>query len=143
NALGKACFMYADVPANAMFPTCGKNGDPYADNTPMISLNLLYTAYVADYRCFSCPSKPTISLLSNLSSYGTPGGTFLSAQSCGYGYDPGHSNKDALAAIMADKKGAGANSDNHGPNAGQNVALGNGAVEWMTTPIRKLPNDEK
>ena len=159
NQLGKACFMYADEPSNGnLLPTCSTTADPYADKTPMLALNLLYDAYIADSRVFSCPSKPTVASLSGL----TPtqngklpaSGTFLSAQSCSYGYDPGHNNSSPgydpghdngspMSVIAADKKGTGENSDNHGSSAGQNVLLGNGGVEWMATPIRKLGPDEK
>jgi len=37
-------------------------------------------------------------------------------------------------ALMADKKGSLQNSDNHGPNAGQNVLFVTGEVEFRATP---------
>src|SRR5687768_9327831 len=50
NQIGKALFMYADVPANGIFPTSNTSKDPFADTTPMHSLNLLYRGYIADPR---------------------------------------------------------------------------------------------
>lgn len=134
--MGKALIMYSDVPAYAQYPTdavAGKRGDP------LPSLGLLYRDYVSDYRVFSCSSKPTITQLTTLgpaigAAVGSPK---LDASMTHYGYDPGNANSgfahtpnDSMAVIVADFTAAGANSDNHGPHAGQNVLLGAGSVEW-------------
>jgi hypothetical protein len=65
-------------------------------------------------------------------------GTFLSPEISSYGYDAGHSTNDAVAALAADRKGTGKNSDNHGPDAGQNVLIGAGAVEFRVSPENPL-----
>lgn len=224
NQLAKAMFMYADVPSNGLFPTRAAAGDPYADDKPLLALNLLYNKYVADPRVFACPESPpgvpvkipeltaeqaealktalkdlaaedfdarekafkkiqdigfgahaalretlktssdaevkaragkllvdfADGMLANRLKELTPTelsvlpakGTFLSPDTCSYGYDPGHSPNDALAALMADRKGAGKNSDNHGASAGQNVLIGAGIIEWRDTPVHKVENKE-
>jgi prepilin-type N-terminal cleavage/methylation domain-containing protein len=138
--IGTACSMYADAPGNGgCFPTCSTSSDRFADSNPMLALNLLYNGFIADVRVFSCPKQPTNGQLAGISSmYGEKptSGVFLSAASCGYGYDPGHRETD-VSAIAADKKGTGANSDSHGPNAGQNVLFGGGNVEFRDLPVLK------
>ena len=55
-----------------------------------------------------------------------------------YWYDPGHStNISSMVALIADKRGAGKNSDNHGPQAGQNVGFGT-SVEFRDSPKNPL-----
>jgi len=128
--IAMAMMMYADVPANRFFPSASKDPDT-AD--PLESLGLLYNKYVKDPRVFSCPQNP----LPDEQIYASlPGESVASS----YGYDPHHQPDDVLAAIAADAKGADENSDNHGPNAGQNVMLGSGAVLFMSAPSRYLPN---
>jgi hypothetical protein len=68
-------------------------------------------------------------------------GTFLSPEISSYGYDAGHSPNDAVAALAADRKGTGKNSDNHGPDAGQNVLIGAGVVEFRVSPVNPLGAD--
>jgi hypothetical protein len=132
NQLAKAMFMYSDVPSNGTFPCAGSDKE-IAD--PMLSLGLLYNKYVADPKVFSCPSNPIpASALAAI----TPGGRVTSS----YGYDPAHGPNDAVAAIASDWKGAGENSDNHGPNAGQNVMIGAGTIEFMESASRRLPDIE-
>ncbi|MCY3019886.1 MAG: type II secretion system protein [Planctomycetota bacterium] len=214
NQLAKAMYMYADVPANGLFPTRATGKDPYADDKPLLALNLLYKGYVLDIRYFYCPAAPprpdskpepltaaqaktfadslallgadefekrdkaykaiqalgpgalpnveaalknttdpevrarlyslvaefTDGELAKMLAKITPAkpwlpkeGTFLSPATSSYGYDPGHSPNDAVAALMADRKGTEKNSDNHGPNAGQNVLLGAGCIEFRNT----------
>src|SRR3982750_386798 len=58
NQIAKASFMYADVPANGLFPTRGTKDDPYNDKKPLLALNLLYNRFIADPRVFVCPSSP-------------------------------------------------------------------------------------
>lgn len=129
--IGKAMSMYADVPANGRFPTSSENkDDPFAAD-PLGSWELLYNKYVADPRVFSCPGNPVPA--SNLSTWRTA----LVVKST-FGYDPGHSPSDALTALAADLKGTGANSDNHGINAGQNVLLSNSVVEFRKSPVNPL-----
>jgi len=142
NSIGKAMFMYADVPSNGEhFPAYHATATGGA--LPMPSLNLLYRGYIADPKVLSCPSAPVpASALSAI----TPtvgdqlsiGGTFLSAQSCSYGYDPDHTIYDSVATILADRKGGLQNSDNHGTNAGQNVLIGAGTVEFHDSPFAHL-----
>ena len=50
--IGKACGMYATVPANL-----GKF--PVFNDDPMHALSLLYDDYLKDPRVFACPSRPT------------------------------------------------------------------------------------
>jgi len=149
NQIAKAMFMYADVPANGMYPTTSTTSDRFADVTPMAALNLLYNFYICSPRVFSCPSKPVSSArLQAINQYvpGNPRANLsMTSLDCSYGYDPGHGVSrpgsepdDSAAAIMADKKGAAQNSDNHGANAGQNVALANGTVEFRDSVINLL-----
>jgi len=132
NQIAKAMYMYADVPANAVFPCASRDPDT---SDPMVSLGLLYNNYVADPRVFSCPSKPippaTLAAL-------VPNGRVMSS----YGYDPAHGPNDAVAAIAADWKVAGENSDNHGANTGQNVLMGAGTIEFMEKASREIPGAE-
>ena len=134
--LGKALIMYSDVPSYAQYPTDKGAG---VRGNPLPSLGILYRDYVSDYRVFSCSSKPTITQLTSLAPTigSTPSSNPLNAAMTHYGYDPGnknsgyvHSPNDSMAVIVADFTAAGANSDNHGPHAGQNVLLGAGSVEW-------------
>jgi len=135
--IGKALYLYADTPANVMFATDGPSGDP-RNGDPMKSLNLLYQAYIQDPRVFSCPSKPVPpAALQKIVSF-PPGGDMLSS----YGYDPGHGVYDIQAALMADKIGSGgANSDNHGLGAGQNILIGSGTVEFRDSPVNFIGNN--
>ena len=132
--IGMALVMYADGPGNRLFPTCSKTKDPYADDTPMQALNLLFSTYLPDRKVFSCPLNPVEpDLLNAVTELGPQrrvisGTAPMSHVSCSYAYDPGHSPDDATTIFAADKKGAGRNSDNHGPNAGQNILLGAGTV---------------
>ncbi len=105
----------------------------------MLALNLLYKGYIADARVFSCPQKRILPALLTAIPDTTSGRTapsMTSAQSS-YGYDSKHTqaDADATAAIAADAKGAGANSDHHGPNAGQNILFAPGHVEFRDSPI--------
>ena len=144
--IGQACMMYADVPSNATFPMYGAVVGTGAKGHGLVSLGLLYqTNYIADYRVFSCPSKPTINALASLhmcvidSSSGkvtTPGQ--LTSTNCNYAYDDRHTPTQAMAGIAGDCKGSGTNSDNHGLGAGQNVLIGSGSVEFLTTQMRQI-----
>jgi hypothetical protein len=138
--IAMACYLYADEPANGRFPTLSTTADRFADPNPMGALSLLYRDYVQDPKVFSCPDRRTAQqllhfqkLTPTVKGHLAPGGTYLTAASCSYGYDPGHKPDDAVAAIAADKKGTQGNSDNHGANAGQNVLIGSGAVEFRDT----------
>jgi len=134
--IGKGMSMYYEIASNTCFPTDILPGP----GNPMPSLGILYRDFVSDYRIFSCASKPTLTDLVKLGpTIGpVPAATPLSAVMTRYGYDPGnkgtnglpHTPNDSVAVIVADIVGAGANSDNHGPNAGQNCLLGGGSVEW-------------
>ena len=134
--IGKALAMYNDVPAFACFPSdkIGSRGNP------LPSLGILYRDYLGDFRVFSCASKPTLAQLYGLGPTigATPSPAPLDATMTHYGYDPGnkgtngypHTPNDVMAVVVADMQGAGANSDNHGPNAGQNCLLAASNVEW-------------
>ena len=125
--IGKAMFMYADVPANkGMFPNMSDD--------PTHSLSLLYNQYIVDPRVFSCPSTPPD--MTKLT--GWKPGQPMSRDMSSYGYDPSHSPNDAVAMIAADKSTAGKNSDNHGKNAGQNVLIGQGTIEFRDTVVNNL-----
>ncbi|HYG78024.1 MAG TPA: hypothetical protein VEK08_23665 [Planctomycetota bacterium] len=140
NQIAKAMFMYADVPANGIFPTDATGSDPFAAR-PMPSLNLLYRGYIADPKVFSCPSNPVAPALLNKIQDITAArtsGSWMTAQQSSYGYDPGHDPNDAMAAIAADAPGTKPNSNNHGQNAGQNVLIGAGTVEFIISPSRPI-----
>ena len=134
--LGKALIMYSDVPSYGINPTVTLGARAASS---CASLGILYRDYCADFRVFSCASKPTITQLNGLGPTlgNVKSGAPLTPAMTGFAYDPGntqsgfvHTPNDAMAVICCDKKGAGVNSDNHGPSAGQNVLLGAGSVEW-------------
>jgi hypothetical protein len=136
NAIGKAMFMYADAPANRIFPSRGTAADAYADAQPLATLGLLYNKYVADPRVFSCPSRPVDPKLLEAIK---PGGAVASS----YAYDPGHSPKDNPGTvILGDMKGAGRNSDNHGNGVGQNIFTISGTDQWANTPEQPSPDSK-
>ena len=154
NQIGKAMFMYADVPANAAFPAIEAAGAAQGGFTHAqagaANLQLLYRAYVADVKTFSCPSKPvagtTLQALKPAAQGG--GGTLWTAaavppwSATSYSYDEGHTSDDAVAAILGDTNGvATTNSDNHGVNAGQNVLIGAGTVVFKDQPTNQMGTD--
>lgn len=135
NQIGKAMYMYAQAPGNDFISFPKSN-----EHEPIRALNLLYPDYVSDPRVFSCPGNPIPFFALNAITPTTNGhlpaeGTFLSARSCSYAFDPRQNTGCFLEnVVMADKKGSLKNSDNHGPNAGQNVLLASGEVEFRTKP---------
>jgi prepilin-type N-terminal cleavage/methylation domain-containing protein len=146
--ISRALHIYGDQPGNGCFPTMSAApGDPMADDArPMEALNLLYRGYVVDARVFSCPSKPVAptalqAIVPTTDGQLSDGGAAMAAANISYGYDPGHGVNDVLAAVAADKKGAGRNSDNHGPGQGQNVLFGGGSVEFRDSPRIMLGAD--
>ena len=140
--MGKALIMYSDVPTYATFPTDNLAGRAASQ---LGSLGILYRDYISDYRVFSCASKPTIAQLATLSPTigAAVGATKLGPAMTHYGYDSGntgtngapHSPNDSMAIVASDFKGAGPNSDNHGPSAGQNCLRCSGSVEWFDAQI--------
>ena len=142
NQIGKAMFMYSDVPANGTFPNIKGNGAVAvsgADN--LAALGLLYDTYVADYKVFSCPSHPTIAGLSQNLKKATAvatGNTTLSATDCGFMYDSRHSPSESQAGLAGDKLNGAALSDNHGPAAGGNLLTADGHVEFMISLSRPI-----
>ncbi|HYG76952.1 MAG TPA: prepilin-type N-terminal cleavage/methylation domain-containing protein [Planctomycetota bacterium] len=146
NQIAKAMFMYADVPANGIFPCDGAQWNSDGD----YNLGPLYRGYIADPKVFSCPSKPVSpAKLNAIVAYKAPGDSKNMNLYTSYGYDPGHDPNDAMAAIAADKPQGGlggTNSLNHGgtgtEGAGQNVLIGAGTVEFMTTKSRPLGDNE-
>jgi len=139
NQIAKAMYMYADVPANGIFPCEGTLWNADGDE----NLGLLYRGYIMDPKVFSCPSKPTSPALLNVIVASKAGvGINAQAMKTGYGYDAGHTPNDAMAAIVADRPSGKANSRNHGgatgSGAGQNVLIGAGTVEFMDGVKRSL-----
>jgi len=144
NQIAKAMYMYSDVQGGGPFPNTATGNDPFAvTGSTLPSLNLLYKGYLQDPRVFSCPTKPIPpakikAIEPYVSGTAWPSQKWMVPAQCSYGYDPGHGPNDAAAAIMADRKGNGANSDNHFANVGQNVLIGAGAVEWRDSPVNIL-----
>lgn len=134
--IAKAMYMYADVPANKNFPTTSTTTDPFAVQGSTLPSQQILLDYIGSPILFSCPCKP---LPRNQIMNIRRSGTMISS----YSYDPGHGPNDADPAIMADKKGTGANSDNHGAGAGQNVLIGAGTVEFRETVVNPLPGGLK
>ena len=142
NQIGKACFMYADVPANGTFPKIDTTGSAASN---IASLGMLYPNYIADFRVFSCPTSPTVQGLStSLKPYdiGTGGNTTLILAICGYMYDSRHGNAEPLAGIAGDKLSGSGLSTNHGTTGGVgnggNLLTGGGSVEFLTTITRPV-----
>jgi prepilin-type N-terminal cleavage/methylation domain-containing protein len=136
-SIGKAMFMYADVPANGSFPNAAENKDEPFTSNPSLSWGLLYNKYIADPRVFSCPGNPIApERLSKLVNNNEP--FLIDTVRTTFAYDPGHSTSDALIALAADMKGAGAGSDNHGASAGQNVLIANGSVNFRKSVVNPL-----
>ena len=147
NQIAKAMYMYADVPANGIFPSqsAGAIGTDLPGK-PICALNLLYKAYIQDIRVFSCPSKPiSPGRLMAIKEYkaGDAWPEDMTKDDCSYEYDPGHSPNDAVAAIAADKKGVTTRgvSDNHGSGLGGNVLIGAGTIEYRDTKVNLLGTD--
>ena len=143
--IGKACGMYAEVPANlGMFPEHAGGGNP------MSSLNLLYDAYIDDSRVFACASRQTsTSGLNKTTDAGgfTPNlGDESSSPGSSYGYDEGHRDTHGVAGIAADFGGTSSGPDGNSPNHkkdGQNILLGAGSVEWLDTGERDVGEETK
>lgn len=141
-----AMYMYSDSPdSGGYLPTLGSKNDPF-DQKELSSeaLHLLYRNYVNDPRIFACPidkRRPSPARLQNLESTDGSGRLPLQRMSSGdtsYSYDPGHSTSiSSMVALIADDRGARQNSDNHGPNAGQNVGFGT-SVEFRESPQNPL-----
>lgn len=135
---GKSCAMYADQPSNY-----GKFPD---ETTSLKALNLLYDMYVKDPRVFSCPSNPTIELLT-----GSPGidtsltGPNLNNTMTKYGFQKGQVPTRGLGGLAADFGSGppGGNSKNHGQSGtvgvGQNFVIVSGTVEFLDATSRYTP----
>jgi len=140
NQIGKAIYMYNDIPSNAQFPQdvagSGASGTK--------SLGMLYKGFVEDPKAFSCPSMPIApSVLQTLPATVVPGAPNWTPGIISYGYDPnGHTEKDAVVAIAADSQGTGKNSDNHGLGAGQNVLIGGGTVVFKDNPSNPMGTNQ-
>jgi prepilin-type N-terminal cleavage/methylation domain-containing protein len=155
--VGKAMIMYADVPANGMYPTKSTGTNPY-DKTgdAQTALTLLYRQYINDIRVFSCQSKPLSAAIMQgvLPSTATsweasafkesPGGT--AGNSSSFMYSPGHTQEQSQVIILADRQGASSNprknSDNHGRDVGQNCLAAGGNVEFRDSVINKMGKDD-
>lgn len=129
------------------YPTTATGPDPFGvTGSTMPSLNLLYRDYVTDARVFWCPGDPSPPPVNRIvptkSGHLQDGGAGMVSS---YGYDPGHNPEDdeqSALAVAADRKGKGKNSDNHGPNAGENILLCQGTIEWRDTVVNILGNDK-
>jgi hypothetical protein len=121
----KGMLLYADLPANGTFPKTDT-----ANSANAKDLGLLYNAYIADPRVFSCPSKPIAASTLYVIQRSTGGVSNLNIADTSYGYDSRHGVTDAMAAILGDKRTSGTVSDNHGPQAGGNIVIGAGTVEY-------------
>jgi prepilin-type N-terminal cleavage/methylation domain-containing protein len=131
-----------------------KDGYPRATaNDPPISpdgkdaLVLLYNKFMNGLRVFCCPSDPVADPAdaSNFNPWkiGVVGSKFLDAQ-LSYMYDPRKSGSNGTdVPLAADQKGAATNSDNHGPDEGQNVMfVGDYHVQWYGTPLCGVGKDD-
>ena len=125
--IGAAMMMYAEASENRIFPTHGTVSDPFADQTPVDSLMLLYKSFVQDPRVFDCPEDPLSSIrYSNV--FPPPR---ISSARVSFGYDPGHIAASLFTAIAADRKAIGAETEFHGD--GRNVLQASGTVFFSTT----------
>ena len=137
-----SCHIYSDVSANnGLFPQ--DVATPTPGITSLKALNLLYTSYAADYKLFSDPDMPTITLLSATAGglYDTSGGNAgnLSNTLTKYGYDECHNPTHAVSLALGDAPpaaGQDKNSLNHGTNAagagqGQNVTDCSGSGRFL------------
>jgi hypothetical protein len=129
-SLLSAMWMYSDSPgSNGYLPTYISPGGTSENADAMGSLGLLYRQFVNDPRIFICPSdptKPTLKIMSSLPAMpvnGTVPVAPMKPVDSSYAYNPGH-HEDDRVLLISDKKGAGANSNNHGSNNGQNVGFG-------------------
>jgi prepilin-type N-terminal cleavage/methylation domain-containing protein len=144
--IGTGLGMYADVPANGVYPQFPIGAPGATADNAREALNLLFNLYISDYRIFSCPSAPTISKLQTLSpstAAGAMGATKLTTAMCGYGYDQRHTPSHAMAAVASDTPTGGLNTaadepNNHGASAGQNVLIGSGSVEFIIGKARPV-----
>lgn len=124
------------------YPAIGAGQLAYTEK-PQDALNLLYRQYIDDPRVFSCPSNKMSSAQLNSVKDGSVSG-YAGSLTSSYGYSPGHNSTNARVIVLADKKGTGANSDNHGKNVGQNELSSDGTVRWIpalpngATPINNL-----
>lgn len=142
-----AMYLYSDSPSNG--GTMPTNGTTIDDGKGTASLNMLYRQYVSDPRIYACPSdpsKPSPQKLQQIKGWptnGSPLGSPMTQTETSYQYDPGHStNISSMVALLADKKTAGTNSDNHGKQSGQNVGFGT-SVEFRETVINPLGENAK
>ena len=119
----KALTMY-EVDYSA-YPAIAKGKLAYTEK-PQDALNLLYRQYIDDVRVFSCPEKKMTH--AQLDAVQVSSSNFSGSLVSSYGYSPGHTSVNSRVVILADKRGAGVNSDNHGKNAGQNVLSSAGSV---------------
>jgi hypothetical protein len=126
----KCCHLYSDVVTNlGMFPMYGTDSNANG----LKSLNLLYNAYIKDYRTFSCPSASTqTTTIPAYTGDQTTMTAWMTPQHTKYGYDPGHKPAHATVGVVADfSDDPTKNSSNHGADRpGQNVATGAGDVRW-------------
>jgi prepilin-type N-terminal cleavage/methylation domain-containing protein len=132
NQIGKACTMYADDPTQGTFPFTGTQATPTAPDG-YSSLWQLFPRYVADHKTFSCPSKPTLQALQGLAVGAVPTNVQM-----GFVMDQRHSPLEAIAGLAGDKITAAGMSDNHGVQAGLNLLVVGGSVEFITSGTRSI-----
>ncbi|MEI6231629.1 MAG: type II secretion system protein [Planctomycetota bacterium] len=125
----------------ALYPTIGAEKLAYTER-PQDALNLLYRQYIDDVRVYFCPSnKMSPTELDTVMTAGS--GNFKGSLKSSYGYSPGKDSKNSRVIILADKKGKGLNSDNHGLNAGQNVLTAGGSVNFVpAAPNNGAPTND-
>jgi competence protein ComGC len=148
--IGKAMIMYADQPNNGMFPSLSTiKDDPYGSSgDAQTALGLLYKQYLNDPRVFSCsttrlpPARLQRLVAYSLTSSDWKAMAFTESDPCSFGYSPGHTQDQSQVIVLADLKGKQQNSDNHGPNVGQNVLRAGGNVEFCTTIVNNMGQSE-
>jgi prepilin-type N-terminal cleavage/methylation domain-containing protein len=122
----KAMTMY-EVDYSA-YPAVAKCKLAYTEK-PQDALNLLYRQYIDDVRVYSCPEKKMTT--AQLEAVSVSSANFSGSLVSSYGYSPGHTSANSRVIILADKRGANANSDNHGKNAGQNELSAGGSISYI------------
>jgi prepilin-type N-terminal cleavage/methylation domain-containing protein len=140
NQIGKACFMYADVPSNGTFPKVTAIDSTSTATQNITSLGLLYPGYVADFHVFSCPSSPTANLLQSQLKYATNGTPYsnMTLTWSGYQYDSRHGNAEPMCGLAGDKIITPPLSNNHGNQAGGNLLSGGGDVQFIILSSRNV-----
>jgi prepilin-type N-terminal cleavage/methylation domain-containing protein len=143
--IGLAIEQY-DMDLKRGYPRATAN-DPPISPDGKDSLVLLYNKFMSGLTVFVCPSDGAANPAdpSNFNPWrtGQVGSKFLDAN-LSYMYDPRKSGSAGTdVPLAADQKGASNNSDNHGPDEGQNVLfVGDYHVQWFGTPKCGVGKDD-